>query len=160
MPYPPGFSATGSCDHTFLHPTSLHTLRLGTVSSTQHEPLQELLAASGLASLSLTPCDATPGFSGCCCLGSLRAICTKSSFTLLAVLALVSINIMLFSSAYCRASSGSTFRFDAKSDLLPASAITMLGFPCRCSSRTQLLARAKESGEVISYTTMAAAAPR
>ena len=41
----------------------------------------------------------------------------------------------------------------------PASAIIMLGFPCRCSSRTQDLARLNESGLVISYTIIAAAAP-
>ena len=66
-----------------------------------------------------------------------------------------------FSSAYALASSNSTFRFvDAKSYLLPASAMTMLALPARCSSRTQFFARAKDSADVISYTTIAAAAPR
>ena len=41
--------------------------------------------------------------------------------------------------------SGCTFRFDARSFLFPASAITTLGIPCRCSSRTQFLARLKDS---------------
>ena len=70
---------------------------------------------------------------------------TNSSFTLEAVLAEVSINIILFSSAYCLASSGSTFLFALRSDLFPAKAMTILGLPWRCSSLTQLFARAKES---------------
>lgn len=35
----------------------------------------------------------------------------------------------------------------------------MLGLPCRCSSRTQALARLNESVLVMSYTMIAAAAP-
>ena len=41
-------------------------------------------------------------------------------------------------------------RTEARSDLFPARAITMLGLPCLCSSLTQLLALAKESGLVMS----------
>jgi hypothetical protein len=122
--------------------------------------------------------------------GSLRAIATNSSLTLVAVFALVSIKKMPLSLAYdsascqaeeksvkqrgrgsvrlrqelrarcsvmlrpagntqcppeCTRTSGSTLRFELKSDLLPASAITMLGLPCRCSSFTHCFARLKVS---------------
>jgi len=77
--------------------------------------------------------------------GSFLAIATKSSFTFAAVLAEVSINNIPFSSEYACDSSISTVRLDAKSTLLPASAITMLGFPCRCSSFTHFLALSNES---------------
>mmetsp|Transcript_25639 Transcript_25639/g.85458 ORF Transcript_25639/g.85458 Transcript_25639/m.85458 type:complete len:212 (-) Transcript_25639:319-954(-) len=93
-------------------------------------------------------------------LGSLRAIATKSSFTLVAVFALVSMKKMPLSLAYDSASSGSTLRLDAKSDLLPASAITMFGLPCLCSSFTHCFPRWNVSLFVMSYTTIAAAAPR
>ena len=62
--------------------------------------------------------------------------------------------------AHDSSSSGSTFRFELRSDLLPASAITMFGLPCRCSSFTHCFARWNVSLFVMSYTTMAAAAPR
>jgi len=39
------------------------------------------------------------------------------------------------------ASSGSTLRFELRSDLFPASAMTMFGFPWRCNSFTHCLAR-------------------
>ena len=41
--------------------------------------------------------------------------------------------------------SGSTLRLELRSDLLPASAMTMFGLPCRCSSLTHCLARWKVS---------------
>lgn len=41
----------------------------------------------------------------------------------------------------------------------PANAMIMSGLPCRCNSRTQFLAREKDSGLVMSYTMMAALAP-
>ena len=44
-----------------------------------------------------------------------------------------------------RLTSGSTLRFEFRSDLLPASAMTMFGLPCRCSSFTHCLARWNES---------------
>ena len=66
---------------------------------------------------------------------------TKSSLTFVAVFALVSMKKMPLSFEYVSASSGSTLRFELRSDLLPASAITMLGLPCRCSSFTHCLAR-------------------
>jgi hypothetical protein len=50
------------------------------------------------------------------------------------------------------ASSAATARSSSLSDLLPARAITSAGFACRCSSRTQLLARLKLSTDVMSYT--------
>ena len=134
--------------------------------------------------------------SACAC--TLRAehapMATKSSFTLVAVLALVSMKKMPLSLAYDSAScartmayitpavratqrrrsthrrklpcrittrhrahsgpprafdeartSGSTLRFEFRSDLLPESAMTMLGLPCRCSSFTHCLARWKVS---------------
>mmetsp|Transcript_23441 Transcript_23441/g.79780 ORF Transcript_23441/g.79780 Transcript_23441/m.79780 type:complete len:387 (+) Transcript_23441:1511-2671(+) len=93
-------------------------------------------------------------------LGSFCAISANSSYTLVDALADVSMKKIPFSSAYCWASSTSTARFSARSALLPASAITRLGLPCRWSSRTQLFARAKESWFVMSYTMIAAAAPR
>ena len=67
---------------------------------------------------------------------------------------------MLFSSAYIVASSISTLRLSCRSALLPASAITTLGSPRRCSSFTHDLAPLNDSLFVMSYTTIAAAAPR
>ena len=55
---------------------------------------------------------------------------------------------------------GGTFLLDSMSALFPASAITTLGSPLRCSSFTQLFAPLNESFFVMSNTTMAAAAPR
>ena len=52
-----------------------------------------------------------------------------------------------------------TFRRLARSALFPASAMITLGSPRRCSSFTHDLAPLKLSGLVMSYTTIAAAAP-
>lgn len=52
-----------------------------------------------------------------------------------------------------------TFRRPAKSALFPASAMMTLGSPRRCSSFTHDLAPLNDSGLVMSYTTIAAAAP-
>ena len=60
-------------------------------------------------------------------LGNFLAIAKKISLTLLAFLADVSMNKSPFSSAYPLASSNSTALRFAKSDLFPASAITMSG---------------------------------
>ena len=57
------------------------------------------------------------------------------------------------------ASSVVTARCPARSALLPASAMIMLGLPCRCSSFTQFFALVKLSALVMSNTTTAAAAP-
>ena len=59
--------------------------------------------------------------------------------------------------SYCR-NNGETVT-DYIFSPLPASAMIMFGFPCRCSSLTQLLARVRESALVMSNTMMAAAAP-
>lgn len=53
-----------------------------------------------------------------------------------------------------------TVRLLARSLLLPASAMTMLGLPWRCSSLTHDLALSKDSLLVMSKTTIAACAPR
>lgn len=116
-------------------------------------------------------------------------IAKKMSFTFIAVFADVSMKSSPFSSAYSFASSNSTTRKLDKSALLPAKAITMFGeafkvetehrnnmthnnywwlnivqqvawLTCRCNSFTQVLARWKLSWFWMSYTTMAACAPR
>lgn len=114
-------------------------------------------------------------------------IAKNISLTLTAVFADVSIKSKPFSSAYCFASSKSTARLADKSALLPASAITMFGealnirweekklvnwncqkpkkpdrtsLTCRWSSFTHVWARTKLSWFWMSYTTIAACAPR
>lgn len=142
-------------------------------ASAQQQPF---FASAGFAFCAMTMPDA-PGRGCGVFFGSLRAIATKSSLTLDAVLALVSMKKMPLSLAYDSAScsaragaratrrgalcrmngmggapasaratapphqprprtrarartSGSTLRFELKSALLPASAITMFGLPC------------------------------
>ena len=64
-----------------------------------------------------------------------------------------------FSAAYDWASSADTWRWSARSALLPASDMIMLGLPCRCSSLTHVFAFAKLSALLMSKTMTAAAAP-
>jgi len=52
-----------------------------------------------------------------------------------------------------------TWRWSARSALLPVNAMIMLGFPCRCSSFTHVFAFAKLSALLMSKTITAAAAP-
>jgi len=82
------------------------------------------------------------------CLGlKVSPIARNISLTFMAVLADVSMKRREFSSAYVLASSYSTILLLARSALLPARAITMLGDACLCSSFTQVLARPKVSWE-------------
>ena len=138
------------------------------MKKTQQQPFfsWDFCAIIGKASLS--------GWGGF--LGSFFAISINRGLTLLAFFADVSINKIPCSSAYAFASSNSTLRRDSRSALLPAwimmrfycggiyiiltNAITTLGSPLLCNSFTHPFAPAKDSGLVISYTTIAAAAPR
>jgi len=52
-----------------------------------------------------------------------------------------------------------TWRWSARSALLPVNAMIMFGFPCRCSSFTHVFAFAKLSALLMSNTITAAAAP-
>ena len=52
-----------------------------------------------------------------------------------------------------------TWRWSARSALLPVNAMIMFGFPCRCSSFTHVFAFAKLSALLMSNTMTAAAAP-
>ena len=70
-----------------------------------------------------------------------KPMARKMSLTFIAVFAEVSMKSKPLSSAYVFASSSSTVRLFARSDLFPASAITILGDACLCSSFTHVLAR-------------------
>lgn len=80
--------------------------------------------------------------------GSFFAIALNSSLTLSAVFAEVSKNNRLASLAYCSASEVGTARLSGcsatRSALLPARAMIMFSFACRCSSLTHAFALSRE----------------